>query len=609
MHWLTCKINYCFYSEHFLSINNNKLISNQMNYFRVKIRHTLLALFMACITVNLFCQTKKDTKKPMLVSNADYPCVTANEAWKIGWPSLTGLTGNQLPLRMTTPLVENLSQARLVWVSKNYDLGSAKTGSTTFVGHDDIESRIGPDAKVHPGNWAGIVVSDGRVYGSSFRPYGKVFMASFRTNVGYDKSPKPEVPTRFRIEAEDLVICYDATTGNVLWQAVEPGGQIRSGGKRNGFQVAPAVDQGRIFAVGSTGRIFAYDAVSGAKLWQNDVGKAFKVADQERIDGLFQAAAGKMVLPKGPGWFTSLIAADGIVVTGDFISQSAGDVGLRGYDAATGELKWSLPACISKYATPNLWRHDGKAWLLCATASGSMRLINILDGQVSWKVNGLGQNWTTLAPGERSVMVNVMPTIPTKEQKRISGIWGCYRISPEKAEKAWVMANVPANGFSTWMDNGAHQYALIRDGQVLLTTTGRTKNEGDEEIAGRIVLLNEETGAKLISVKNIPGNHGKLNCMRELIIWLGEYTIVREDHSHGSSHGGRHPMVLWTTTPDKLSPIVDETGAGKLDLVEFTTGYEVLMHVPIVDGRIFERVNDGRLACYDLRQPLYPGAK
>lgn len=40
-----------------------------------------------------------------------------------------------------------------------------------------------------------------------------------------------------------------------------------------------------------------------------------------------------------------------------------------------------------------------------------------------------------------------------------------------------------------------------------------------------------------------------------------------------------------------------------MDLLDFTTAYEVHMELPVVAGRMFERTNDGRLACYDLREP------
>lgn len=77
--------------------------------------------------------------------------------------------------------------------------------------------------------------------------------------------------------------------------------------------------------------------------------------------------------------------------------------------------------------------------------------------------------------------------------------------------------------------------------------------------------------------------------------------LVRSDHSHGASHGGRQPIVLWNTTPASFSPVQVEGKDVGLDLADFDTAYEVMMHVPLVDGRMFERLNDGRIACYDLR--------
>jgi outer membrane protein assembly factor BamB len=512
----------------------------------------------------------------------------AGAAWEIGWPALTGPTGNQLPMRTATPLVADLADARLAWVTATADLGASKTGSQTFAGSEDVERRIGPDAAVPPGNWAGVVVAGGRVFASSWWPAGPVFTAPYKTNKHYQKGPTPEVPTRFRVDADDIVVCYDANDGRLLWKASEPGGQIRAGGKRGGTQVAPAVDGGRVFSVGSTGRVFAHDATSGKRLWQADIGPVAASLAKQREADLATAAAGTMVLPDGLDWFTSVVVADGVVVTGDFArrGQSA-DIGLRGLDAATGQVRWSVPACISMYATPNPWRHDGKTWILCATAAGALRLIDPQDGRVAWTVTGLGQNWSTLAPGERTVLVNVRPTTG----KRVYGIWGAYRLSPTGAERAWAMADEPGNGFSTWMDTGARQTAFVRDGMALVMT------EGDKGNPGRIVLLDETTGAELAARPN----GGGLDRMRELVLWLGDRALVREDHSHGASHGGRHPVIAWRIGRDGLAPERTDGRLAGLDLVEFTTAYEVMNHVPLVDGRMFERTVDGRLACYDLR--------
>jgi outer membrane protein assembly factor BamB len=509
---------------------------------------------------------------------------------------MIGPTGNLLPLRTPTPLVEDLSLARLAWVSEDNDLGHGKYSSVIWAGHDAVEEKIGPDAKVHPGNWAGVVVADGRVYGASYRNAGPVFTAPYQSNTGYDKSPKPAVPTRFRVEAEDLVICFDAANGKVLWKAVEPGGLICSGSKRDGFQVAPAVDDGRVFAVGSTGRVFAYDAVSGKKLWQGDVGDAYKTREKLRVERMAQAAAGKIVLPDRLAWGTSVVAADGIVVTGDFAG------GLRGYDAATGALKWTAAGCISPTATPNVWRHKGKAWILCA--STSLFLIDPQNGKVAWKVDGLGPNPGTLAPGERSVMVNIKAS--GGGRKGVPGIWGCYRLSPEKAEKAWAMADTLPNSFNITGDARTGCSTRIRDGRVLVMTEG-TINEGGnwgKTNPGRIALLDEETGAEIVSANNA-GPYSSVRAFWGNVLWLDDRAIVRTCNGHGRKS---NIFIDWIVTPKTIAPRFGDEKRG-LDLIEYQGSYDIVASTPLVDGWMFERTVDGRLACYDLRRPLNPGPK
>ena len=512
---------------------------------------------------------------------------SAEEAWRIGWPYLGGPTGNLLPLRTTTPLVEDLAQARLAWVTTEADLGAAKTGSQTFVGSAEVEARIGPDARNPPGNWAAVVVADGRVFASTFQPAGPVFTAPYKTNKPYEKGETAQVPTRFRVAADDVVVCHDARDGHRLWIAREPGGILLAGGKRGGFQVAPAVDGGRVFALGSTGRLFAYDAASGQRLWQVDIGAARAAAAKSLADGLAQAAAGVMVLPGEPDLHVSLVAVDGAVIATDATGK-LNDVGLIGFDAGTGERRWRLSNCISRYATPSVWRHAGKAWLLCATDAGQMRLIDPTDGKVAWMLDGLGRNWSTLAPGERTVMVNVKPTVG----KRGYGVWGAVRISPARAERAWALPDEPRNAIPTWMDTGARQGAFVRDGRVLVPT------EGTKEAPGRILLLDEETGAILAEAPQ----QDALGRMGELVWWLGDRALVRADNSHGPRHGGRHPIMGWTTLPGSLGLERSEDRLSGMDLVDFDTAYEVMMQPPLIDGRIFERTDDGRLACYDLRR-------
>jgi len=351
------------------------------------------------------------------------------------------------------------------------------------------------------------------------------------------------------------------------------------------------VDDGRVFAVGSTGRVFAYDAASGKKIWQSDVGDAYRIRETLRVERLAQAAAGKMVLPDRLPWGNSVVVADGVVVTGDFKG------GLRGYDAATGAFKWTVSNCLdSRTATPNVWRHKGKAWLLCANTS--MFLIDPKDGKVAWKVDGLGPNPGTLAPSERSVMVNVKT--PDSSVKHSPGIWGCYRITPEKAEKAWAMADTVPNSFGVTSDDRTGFATRIRDGRVLVFTAG-TANEGGnwgKANPGRIALLEEDTGAEIVSVNNI-GPYSNVRQFAGNVLWLNDRAIVRTCNGHGRAS---NIFIDWIVTPKTIAPRFGDEKRG-LDLIEYAGSYDIVASTPLVDGRMFERTHDGHLACYDLRRP------
>ena len=103
-------------------------------------------------------------------------------------------------------------------------------------------------------------MAEGKLFVSSFRPAGKLYEVQSL----YGSSAKAH------LEADDLLIAIDARTGKTVWKAAEPGGFVWGVGKRNGFQVAPVYHDGVVFSMGTTGRLFAYSADDGKKLWQTD---------------------------------------------------------------------------------------------------------------------------------------------------------------------------------------------------------------------------------------------------------------------------------------------------------------------------------------------------
>jgi outer membrane protein assembly factor BamB len=526
---------------------------------------------------------------PVAAAEAARP-VTEDEAWQIGWPALAGPTGNWLPLRTGARLVDDLLQARLVWQSEERDFGSAKTGSQTFRAAADILARLGPDARVHPGNWAGPIVAEGKVFGASFRPTGK--FCEGQSPAGKNG---PSEPVRFRLDAEDLLIALDARTGKLLWKAVEPGGLVLSGGKRGGFQVAPVYHRGTVYWMGSTGRLFAHEAAQGRKLWQADIGPAHQQTAKRRAEILAAAERGRWTDPDGPGWHTSLVVAEGVLVAPTFTAPRGGgrDTNLRGIDILTGEKLWEVEAAVSRWATPSVWRNGDRQFVLCATLDGKLRLIDPRDGRVLWTVAGLGANYFTLAPSATHVLVNVAGP-PDPNEKRAPGYYGAYRIRPSGTELAWKMPAETRNQIPTWFDSCARQRYTIRDGLVYLAT------DGAKETPGRFLVLKEATGQVVAEHVNEGDQTDQIGGLFYLV---EDRVLCRFDSAHGATHGGRHPFAQWSVEKGRLVRLGDNRGRSGLDLVDFTTAYEVYMETPIVAGRMFERTVDGGVACYDLRRP------
>jgi outer membrane protein assembly factor BamB len=386
-----------------------------------------------------------------------------------------------------------------------------------------------------------------------------------------------------RLEAEDLVIAIDAKTGKTVWKAVEPGGFVWGVGKRHGFQVAPAYYQGRVFSMGTTGRLFSYEAATGKRLWQTPADPRM---EEERRKWLADPR-GALALANY-GWQQSLTVVGGALIV-------PGNSRLVGRDIDSGEIKWQLDRVISSWATPNVWRNAGREYLLAATVAApgkaELRLIDPQQGRVLWTVDGLHATHFTLAPSENHVLVNVGSTItaegnasaPKDEQgNAYYGRLGCYRISPEGAKLIWSFPDQPHYVHSTWFDVAAMRRVLVRNGLVYYASCGP-----DKEADRRIVIAREQTG-QILADQPLPG---------------GSYMHLIENrllHAIDWAHGSRATFDWYPADPadfQKLSgPWTSEH--------PLTTAYTVNLEVPVVAGRMFLRTETGTILCYDLRETV-----
>jgi outer membrane protein assembly factor BamB len=508
------------------------------------------------------------------------------------WPQANGPFGNFNPRQYGVKLIEDLAQTRQLWVSEYTDLGFAKGSSSGFVHHL-------ADSGTHPGTSSGLIVAEGKIFASSFRPRGTTWPERMpvlkldKFKALYDDPKKFEaIRHNAALDADDLTVAIDFQTGKTVWSVVETGKGInRYAGKRLQFHGTPVYYQGRIYSLGTMGRVYCYEAANGKKVWEETESTLFKHATAMKEKLLRD----RNDLPDGEGMGGSPVVAEGVVVIPDF-GVPHHDIGLRGLDTATGKTLWTLPACTSRFATPAVWTHQDKQYIMVATIKGELRLIDPKPGKVLWTVSGLEPVYYALSPSAQHVCVNVKSASDTA--KKAGQSWGriaAYRLSLEKAEQAWSVPDKAPYWFENHMDICAMRRVLIRDGKVYYFTQGHTLDPAKS--SSFFSIFKEETGEVLYTSK--PGEFGHATMENPTNSNLGQFWLVEDRllSIPDAAHSDRSTLQWVTIDPKDVRRL----GTRWKPPHHNTTAYEVFIELPYVDGRFLMRNWQGQVVCYDIR--------
>jgi hypothetical protein len=347
-------------------------------------------------------------------------------------------------------------------------------------------------------------------------------------------------------------------------------------GKRGGWGVSPAYYAGKVFSMGTTGLLYCYDSKTGKKVWESDIGKTHQAWEADKKQRLE-----KRILPPS-GQLVSLVVADGVLIVPLY---DGGDMSLRGVDTADGKTLWEVAAATAHSATPALWRHEGREYVLAAThgnpakRDAKLRLINPKTGKVLWTVDGLCNTHFALAPSEKHVLVNVgSRTLHSGDTPFM--LMGCYRLSLEGAKRVWTMPDELESWYEGAFEASCWRKSLIHDGKVHYYSFA--KDGGKMTIVFSI--LEEETGKILYRKRGDAASFGQQYFVEDRLLDI-------PDASH------KNPTFrLWNADPKDLRLLSRWTPPHP-----GTTAYEVFMEFPCVDGRIFTRARDGTVRGYDLR--------
>lgn len=165
---------------------------------------------------------------------------------------------------------------------------------------------------------------------------------------------------------KELVVSYDAETGRELWTRGAVAGN--RGGIDDGPRATPTWQDGRLYALGVEGELYALDARTGAPVWQRNI-----------------------LTDNGASNLTYGMAGSPLVVDDKVIVQPGGSNGrsIVAYHKDTGAPVWTALADRQAYTAPMLVTLGGVRQIVTVTAQRAVGL-TVGDGTLLWEFP-----WTT----------------------------------------------------------------------------------------------------------------------------------------------------------------------------------------------------------------------
>jgi outer membrane protein assembly factor BamB len=161
----------------------------------------------------------------------------------------------------------------------------------------------------------------------------------------------------------EIMRALDAASGKVIWEKSYPAPfEMNSGARRHGPgpKSTPTYADGRLFTLGMSSIVTAWDAATGKELWRKPAGPVqpmFHTAMSPLVDG------GQMILHVG----------------------GHNEGALTAFDSATGAVKWEWKGDGPAYGSPTIAEIGGARHLMVFSQKNFIG-VNPANGQLLWSV-------------------------------------------------------------------------------------------------------------------------------------------------------------------------------------------------------------------------------
>ena len=495
----------------------------------------------------------------------------------LSWPCYHGPNANFSATDCGLTLIDDLKDARLVWKSQEPTPPGAAQ-SPRYGGHGwhnsltDFklikiplmgggEAISGGGIPLPGGGASSLLVADGRIFASYFVPSGEVVDAVEQQK--RDKGPGTWSPDYWRVSADDVVLCIDAKTGKTLWKQVFQGRGLNwTDHKSIITNHTGAVFSGRVYAIGSTCRVYCLDAATGKPIWEGNLEAEYQKLEAIKKKGLEEKKSFGGI---NRGHCNGCTFASGVLVCPDFQG------GLMGFDGNTGKRLWQVQKCLAHHATPTRWVHTGGESVLCGNIDGKVRCLDPLTGKDRWTLD-TGRQEASLSLAGDVLLLNAGMEKMGPGDENLLGRASGWKITLAKAGKLWEHTGEEKVGF---VSGGMSGLPIWKDRAFIRNKAG-TK------------MIDVTTGKVLATAPDARTDQESHGYCAE----------GRFFHEPDSQHGRIHDVLMLGTTADSFKPSGKPWNTPHYD----ATGYEMPISHPIVAGQLYLRGADG-IYCWNLCKP------
>jgi len=282
----------------------------------------------------------------------------------------------------------------------------------------------------------------------------------------------------------EVMRALDAASGKVLWETGYPAAfEMHRAAARHGAgpKATPAFANGRLYAIGMTGTVTAYDAASGKQLWQK--------------------AGNPALVPMYTSHSFSPVVDGGVVI---FHVGGHDSGALTAYDVNSGSVRWSWTGDGPGYGSPVVATLGGTRQVITIT-QGKVVGLDVASGALLWErpyasANFVNSMTPTVAGQTVIVSGGPGPTVAFTAARQ-NGQWTTTTVW-ENADAPMRMSNpvVVGNALFGLANRNMGQYVAVdvASGRTLWSSEGRQAGNAAIARAGSVVLSLEDDGELVV---------------------------------------------------------------------------------------------------------------